>query len=251
MTTGHADGVITLDLAEGDDGHREPLRVRLAEPYRTLLGHFRHETGHYYWKRPGRGRPRRCRCSARCSATSARTTPRRSQAHYDTDPTPDWAETHVSIYATAHPWEDWAETFAHYLHIRDALQTAAAFGIVVAGPEVDAAPDPTAPLTSVPMEEHRDFDELIDSWLPLTYALNAVNRSMGKKRPLPVRAVPDGAGEAPPGARAGHAQAACTSAMTIFSGLLIASNAPLALRAVDAARAPGSGRPARTGRTCP
>jgi hypothetical protein len=180
VTTGHADGIVTIDMAEGHDGHRETLRVRLAEPYRTLLGHFRHETGHYYWMRLVEN-------TAALPVFRALFGDEREDygaalaAHYNSEPPPNWEDTHVSIYATAHPWEDWAETFAHYLHIRDALQTAAAYGVVVAGPEVDAPPDPTAPLSSVPTEDTRDFDVLIDSWLPLTYALNAVNRSMGKK----------------------------------------------------------------------
>ncbi|GAA0627467.1 putative zinc-binding metallopeptidase [Sporichthya brevicatena] len=179
VTTGHADGVITLDLAEGDDGHRETMRVRLDEPYRTLLGHFRHEVGHYYWMRLVDGGPalptaRQLFGDERADYAEA------LAAHYSSEPAPGWEQTHVSIYATAHPWEDWAETFAHYLHIRDALQTASAFGIVVAGPEVEVPPDPDAPLASVPIETD-DFDDLVNSWLPLTYALNAVNRSMGKE----------------------------------------------------------------------
>lgn len=182
VVTGHADGIITIDLAEGDDGHREALRVRLAEPYRTLLGHFRHEVGHGYWMVLVEDRPalpvfRALFGDERADYGSA------LARHYADDPPPYWAETHVSIYATAHPWEDWAETFAHYLHIRDTLQTAASYGIIVAGPEADVTVDPTAPLVAVPALGARDtddFDALIDTWLPLTYALNAVNRSMGK-----------------------------------------------------------------------
>ena len=45
---GHANGIITIDLAESLDDRREALRVRLGEPYRTMLGHLRHEVGHYY-----------------------------------------------------------------------------------------------------------------------------------------------------------------------------------------------------------
>jgi len=183
VTTGHVNGVITLDLAEGDDGHRETMRVRLDEPYRTLLGHFRHEVGHYYWMRLVEGGPaapafRVLFGDERLDYAEA------MREHYAADPAPGWEDTHVSAYATSHPWEDWAETFAHYLHIRDALQTASAFGIVVAGPEVDAPPDPEAPLSSVPTETD-DFERIVDSWLPLTYALNAVNRSMGKKDVYP------------------------------------------------------------------
>ena len=113
--------------------------MQLAEPYRTMLGHLRHETGHYYWEvLVERARP--ARRSGSSSATSGPTTPRPSQRHYATPPA-GWEEQYVSTYATAHPWEDWAETFAHYLHIRDTLQTAAAYGMRVDGS--DAPPDPT------------------------------------------------------------------------------------------------------------
>jgi hypothetical protein len=66
-----------------------------------------------------------------------------------------------------HPWEDWAETFAHYLHIRDTLETAHAYGVkaLSAAPPSDPARTP--------------IDALLAEWLPLTYALNALNRSMG------------------------------------------------------------------------
>ncbi|HUR75600.1 MAG TPA: putative zinc-binding metallopeptidase [Sporichthya sp.] len=184
VTTGHSDGLISLDLAEGDDGHRETMRVRLDEPYRTLLGHFRHEIGHYHWMLLVENTP--ALSVFRALFGDERSDYRAAlRAYYTSDPAPDWADTYVSIYATAHPWEDWAETFAHYLHIRDTLQTAAAFGVVVAGPEVHAPPNPIAPLSSIPMEEMDDFDELINSWLPLTYALNALNRSMGKRALYP------------------------------------------------------------------
>jgi hypothetical protein len=179
VTTGHADGVVTIDLAEGDDGHREALRVSLEEPYRTLLGHFRHEIGHYYWTVLVQDRPHALEVF-RALFGDERADYGAALAEHYANAESNWTDTYVSSYATAHPWEDWAETFAHYLHIRDSLQTAAAYGVIVAGPDVDAEPDPTAPLTSVPMDRSRDFDEIIDAWLPLTYALNAVNRSMGK-----------------------------------------------------------------------
>jgi hypothetical protein len=179
VITGHADGVITLDLAEGDDGHRETMRVRLDEPYRTLLGHFRHEVGHYFWMRLVEGGP--AEPVFRALFGDERLDYAQALAdHYAADPAPGWEDTYVSAYATSHPWEDWAETFAHYLHIRDTLQTASAFGIVVAGPDVDAPPHPDAPLSSIPIETD-DFDDIVNNWLPLTYALNAVNRSMGKR----------------------------------------------------------------------
>ena len=168
MTTGHADGVITLDVAESDDAHREALREQLGEPYRTVLGHFRHEIGHYYWPLlVARGRAR-ASAAARCSATSARTTARRSSATTRAVRRPTGRERFVSAYATMHPWEDWAETFAHYLHIWDTLQTAGAFGVQRARRR--ATRRPTAATSA----------RCWSDWLPLTYALNALSRSMGR-----------------------------------------------------------------------
>lgn len=176
VTTGHADGVITIDLAEGADSHREALRIDLAEPYRTVLGHLRHEVGHYYWlvlvDAPGtherfRERFGDERADYACAL----------REHYAGPDDRSWAGTHVSRYAAAHPWEDWAETFAHYLHIRDTLQTAAAWRITVGGPENGPADASSAPANTPP---DPDFAELARSWLPLATALNAVNRSMGE-----------------------------------------------------------------------
>ena len=132
VTTGHADGVVTLDVAESDDAHREALREQLGEPYRTVLGHFRHEIGHYYWPLLVPDGPASERCRAlfgdeRVAYGAA------LERHYETGPPPDWSQRFVSAYATMHPWEDWAETFAHYLHIWDTLQTAGAYGVSVRG----------------------------------------------------------------------------------------------------------------------
>jgi hypothetical protein len=176
VVIGHASGVVTIDLAEGDDGYRERVRLRLAEPYRTMLGHLRHETGHWYWEvlvdRAGNTEAFRALFGdERADYAQA------LQRHYGDEPPAGWEEEYVSTYAAAHPWEDWAESFAHYLHIRDTEQTAAAYGLVVEGP--DAAAPPEAPLEAVPREQPATFDEIIETWLPLTYALNAVNRSMG------------------------------------------------------------------------
>jgi len=175
VVTGHADGVVTIDLAEGDDAHREQMRRELDEPYRTMLGHLRHESGHYFWTvlvaaDPAMGEPFRALFGDERSDYGEAL-----RRHYEQGPSADWVSGYVSAYATAHPWEDWAETFAHYLHIRDTTQTAAAFGMLVTGPRLDphmmAAP-------SLEPEDH--FEDILDHWLPLVYALNAVNRSMGR-----------------------------------------------------------------------
>jgi hypothetical protein len=178
VVTGHNDGVITIDLAESDDSRRERRRADLGEPYRTVLGHFRHETGHYYWptlveRTSELERARSLFGDDRVDYEGA------LRRHYEQGPPPDWTNRYVSAYATMHPWEDWAETFAHYLHIRDTLETAAAFGLVVAGP--DLVHDDS--LSSVPAHETSDrpFEAVIADWLPLTYALNAINRSMGQE----------------------------------------------------------------------
>ena len=185
VTTGHADGVITVDLAESDDARREQRRRQLGEPYRTMLGHLRHETGHYFqpllvgddaaWER--------CRALFGDEREDYQAALDR---HYETGPPADWPERHVSAYATMHPWEDWAETFAHYLHIRDTLQTAAEYGVTVAGPRA-VETDRSLKATPQPEAGARSFDEMLDNWLPLTYALNAVNRSMGDDDLYPFR----------------------------------------------------------------
>jgi hypothetical protein len=117
VTTGHENGVITLDLSESDDAHREFVRQQLGEPYRTVLGHLRHEIGHYYWPilAEGRGHIERFRQLFGDERVSYQA---ESERHYRSGPPSDWASSDVSQYATMHPWEHWAETFAHYLHIR-------------------------------------------------------------------------------------------------------------------------------------
>ncbi|HEY5199259.1 MAG TPA: putative zinc-binding metallopeptidase [Solirubrobacteraceae bacterium] len=189
VVTGHNDGLITIDLAESDDARREQRRAELDEPYRTLLGHFRHEVGHFVWPmlvgRAGDHALEACRelfGDERADYGAA------LERHYANGAPPDWNERHVSAYATSHPWEDWAETFAHYLHIRDALQTAAAFRLFVAGPRETADPALVAAPAAEP--ERPPFETLIGDWLPLTYALNAVNRSMGRDDLYPFTLAP-------------------------------------------------------------
>jgi hypothetical protein len=175
VVTGHADGIVTIDLAEGDDVHREQMRRELGEPYRTMLGHLRHEGGHYFWTvlvEPDGPTLEQFRSLFGDERSDYRAALDR---HYEDGPPAEWVSSYVSAYAAAHPWEDWAETFAHYLHIKDTLQTAASFGMLVTGPVCD--PD----LIAAPSREPEDhFEDLLDDWLPLTYALNAVNRSMGR-----------------------------------------------------------------------
>lgn len=177
VTTGHADGVVTLDLDETDHAQREQRREALGEPYRTVLGHMRHEIAHYYQDiLAPEGSELRAECRAvfgddRGDYASS------MDRHYEAGPPAGWEQRFVSAYATMHPWEDWAETFAHYLHIVDTLQTAEAYGVRVDGPEV--ATTDSEPLHSDPDDDAPDVATLVAAWLPLTYALNAINRSMG------------------------------------------------------------------------
>lgn len=184
VLTGHADGIITMNVEEADDAVREKVRQNLREPYRTLLGHFRHEVGHYYWDLLIAGTPwhepfRAVFGDERADYAAA------LKRNYEQGPAPDWPQRHVSSYASVHPWEDWAETWAHYLHIVDSLVTAMNFGL--GGDDValtiepfgkDALYDPEHPGAE-------RFLTLLNSWIELIAVLNELNRSLGKPDPYP------------------------------------------------------------------
>ncbi|WAJ47179.1 putative zinc-binding metallopeptidase [Mycobacterium sp. Aquia_216] len=169
VTTGHENGVITLDLAEGDDVHREQLRVEMDEPYRTLLGHFRHEIGHYYFYRLISPSQENVKRFNELFGDPDADYQQALDRHYSEGAPAGWKKNFVSSYATMHPAEDWAETFAHYLHIRDTLDTSAWCGFAPASATFDRpALGPSA------------FPNIIEMWLPLSWSLNMVNRSMGR-----------------------------------------------------------------------
>jgi hypothetical protein len=174
VLTGHCDGLVTINVNEADAPAREQTRVRLGERYRTLLGHFRHESGHYYWDRLIKDGPLLADFRARFGDEQLDYA-EAVQRHYSS-PRMDWADGFVSPYATMHPWEDWAETWAHYLHMVDTLETARSYGLVL-------RPVPIGGATSEDVAAQRlhfdDFDDLIAAWVPLTVALNSLNRSMG------------------------------------------------------------------------
>jgi hypothetical protein len=175
VVIGHEEGRLTMNVVEADDAHREAMRKRLNEPYRTMLGHLRHEVGHYYWYRLVEGTEliedaRALFGDERADYTAA------LAAHYGRSSADGWQESFVSFYASAHPWEDFAETWAHYIHIIDTLETASDVQLGLAGRRV------TAP---VPLAPDRPFAALLDDWLPLTVALNQLNRSMGMRDAYP------------------------------------------------------------------
>lgn len=176
MLTGHADGVITVNIAEADDVERERRRKQLHEPYRTVLGHFRHEIGHYYWDRLLRDSPRLA-AFRECFGDERADYAQALDRYYEAGPVADWQAAYVSAYASAHPWEDWAETWAHYLHMADALETVAACGLALVPQRGD---EPALDATRLAGAlAGGSFDGLVESWFPLTYLLNNLNRGLG------------------------------------------------------------------------
>ncbi|MBF5009033.1 zinc-binding metallopeptidase family protein [Burkholderia pseudomultivorans] len=173
VMTGHANGLITVNLAEADDVARERIRSEMREPYRTLLGHFRHEIGHYYFERLV-SETRWIEPFRHCFGDERSDYQAALDAHYANGSPEGWENAYVSEYATMHPFEDWAETWAHYLHIVDTLDTATACGLVL-------APDDTSlpTLSDQTSVDEASFGNLMRRWFPLTYALNSLNRSMG------------------------------------------------------------------------
>lgn len=173
VTTGHDNGVITLNIAEADDIWRERLRSHLGEPYRTLLGHFHHEIGHYYWDRligggVGITMFRQLFGDERDDYDAS------LRRHYEQGAPPGWPQRFVTAYASAHPWEDWAETWAQYLQMVDALETVQACGMLL----MPANPnDPV--LVSGAHTSAGSFDQMLARWFPLSYVLNNLHRSLG------------------------------------------------------------------------
>ena len=173
VVIGHDDGLITIDLAESDVAHREKVRAQLDEPYRTMLGHFRHEIGHYFEAVLVTGDlVEKARTLFGDESQSYQDAIDR---HYAEGPPDGWETSYISTYATMHPFEDFAETFAHYLHINETIDNARQFGLTA-----------TAPATA--FSSFRDV--VVGIWIPLSIALNQINRGMGKE-PLYPFAIPD------------------------------------------------------------
>jgi hypothetical protein len=162
VTIGHANGLITIDLAESSPAHREKVREKLGEPYRTMLGHFRHEVGHYYDWQLVRGDLRTQFRELFGDETVSYQD--EIDRHYAEGPPEGWESSYISSYATMHPWEDFAETWAHYLHICDSIETASEYGLTTVGT-----------ITSFT----NFHDVVVGIWMPLSVALNMINRSMG------------------------------------------------------------------------
>ncbi|HEX5737552.1 MAG TPA: putative zinc-binding metallopeptidase [Hydrogenophaga sp.] len=196
VMTGHDDGLITLNISEADDAERTRRRIDLHEPYRTLLGHLRHEVGHYYWDEFFLNDPPSLEAFRECFGDETEDYGQALQRHYQ-QPRADWQSAHVSCYATSHPWEDWAETWAHYLHLMDLLEIAASYRLAFElpgpnGPKPVQCLDPYAamddpeqakkPSDSVPMPT---LHELLSQGMSVSLVLNSLNRSLGQDDAYP------------------------------------------------------------------
>ena len=181
VRTGHKSGVVTVDLDEADDAERERVRLQLGEPYRTLVGHFRHEIGHYFWDRLILGTWRLDQFRA-LFGNEDLDYPQALDRYYANGPAADWMEHGVSAYACAHPWEDWAETWAHYLHMMDGLETASECGLLVQPRRSD---EPSLMFASPLFGPAAEFDRLVEQWFSVTYVLNNLNRAMGHQDAYP------------------------------------------------------------------
>lgn len=176
VMTGHSQGKITININEADDAIRERNRIAMGEPYRTLIGHFRHEIAHFYWDKLVANQP--CLDSFRTVFGDERANYSKAlKAHYKDGPKPNWQHNYVSAYAGAHPWEDFAETWAHYFHMVSGLETAYQY-------DIDPQPiyrDAPALTELADPYDAVDLGQLLDRWVPLTVAMNAMNRSIGNR----------------------------------------------------------------------
>lgn len=171
ILTGHDNGVITLNVAEADSPEREKMRLEMGEAYRTLIGHFRHEIGHYYWDRLIRDNPDRLAAFRALFGDDTLDYATALANHYANGAPPDWQDRFISSYASCHAWEDWAETWAHFLHVDDTLEMADAYRVPLE--RLDGAVD------HGPRSGSQSFDDLLSRWLTLSQATNSLNRCMG------------------------------------------------------------------------
>ncbi|WP_236978651.1 zinc-binding metallopeptidase family protein [Membranihabitans maritimus] len=171
VLTGHSKGNITMNIAEADDVEREMARNKMDEVYRTVLGHFRHEIGHYYWEIFVKENVL-LQDFRRVFGDETIDYQQSLEKYYQEGAPDDWNQNYISAYATMHPWEDWAETWSHYMHIVDTLETAQAFELI---------PTSKFKANSSFAYANSNFEEILESWVPLTLAMNSLNRSMGAK----------------------------------------------------------------------
>lgn len=176
VMTGHDGGVITLNINEADEAERTKHKLDLGERYRTLLGHFRHEIGHYYWDVLIQNSPHLI-AFRNLFGDESFDYDLALANYYASTPITNWQEQFISIYASSHPWEDWAESWAHYMHVMDTLETAYSFGVELNTTKLNL--NNTEGRITVDPYTVSDFKRLFNMWVPLTFAVNNLNRSMG------------------------------------------------------------------------
>ena len=184
VMTGHDNGLITLNIEEARSSTREKIREQMGEPYRTILGHLRHEVGHYYWDRLIQDSDwiedfRRLFGDERADYSES------LKRNYEQGPPPDWPDRFISSYASCHPWEDWAETWAHMLHITDTLTTAMSFGLDPRELDLEVRPFPNDVLFRPTGPDAERFLSFINGWTALTAVMNELSRSMGEREFYP------------------------------------------------------------------
>ncbi|MEJ2397612.1 MAG: putative zinc-binding metallopeptidase [Gammaproteobacteria bacterium] len=187
IMTGHDAGTITINIQEADHSHREAVRENMNELYRTPVGHVRHEIGHYFWDKLISSSSQLARFRE-LFGDEREDYQGCLQHYYQNGPIIDWQEDFISAYASAHAWEDWAETWAHYLHISDTMETANDFGLSIEGRAL-LAPlnigDGNNVTTPPKYLSESGFDEMLTDWMHLTILMNALNRSMGMRDAYP------------------------------------------------------------------
>lgn len=183
IKTGHSDGVITLLISEADPVVRERIKKQMSERYRTLLGHFRHEVGHYFWDRLIRDDIHTLQRFRTIFGDESQAYSIALKNHYEHGAPANWQHNFISSYASSHPWEDWAETWSHYLHLTDVLETAYFFGLE-SNPILNGSQKLKIQANFDPYVEP-NFQNFLDTGIPLLYTLNSMNRSMGQEDPYP------------------------------------------------------------------
>ena len=181
--TGHDCGHITINLAEADDVARSQAKIAMGERYRTLLGHFRHELGHYYFDQLIANSSKKHALCKQYFGDDELDYQQALDTHYKQGAPANWHETFISEYATMHPYEDWAETWAHYMHIIDTLETAKNFSITGSTTgnefELDEADELRLPQSAYYFNSQTSIDAILDTWMEFSIILNSLNRSMG------------------------------------------------------------------------
>ena len=187
--TGHDDGHITINLAEADEVARSNTKLAMSEKYRTLLGHFRHELGHYYFDKLIIGSPEKHALCKKYFGDDELDYSEALEKYYKDGSPENWRDDFISQYATMHPYEDWAETWAHYMHIMDTLETAKNFNIT--GSTTGRSDDKEdvgnlhLPQDSYFFSSQTSITSILDTWMDFAIILNSLNRSMGMNDAYP------------------------------------------------------------------